>query len=532
VIVVADFNNDHKLDLAFADQGPVQVLLGNGDGTFQPSVSYGSDGEAIGLATGDFNRDGQVDLVALNFNGNNATHVSTLLGNGDGTFGSSATYPVGSNPLGLVTADFNGDKKPDIATVNTLDSTVSVLFGVGGGKFGAAANFPVSSGQYGGIVAADFNGDGYPDIATVNYSAGTVSILLNQGDGTFAAYKDYPAGKNACSLVAGDFNNDGKVDLIVGNAAIGFSFLEGRGNGEFKAPVAFGAGISPYSIVAADFNGDGNLDLASVPNDTGNAVSVLLGEGNGTFAPAVNYSTGSGPIAVVAADFNRDGKVDLAVLTGFVPDIAVLIGNGDGTFQTYVTYPSPGDSAKLLSGDFNGKGILDLAVLCSLNNSVNILPGNGKGGFGAATEYYLGIEPIAFIAADFDGNFSTDLAVTNINYNINSITVLLNRPVVASSNGALEFPATSVGAKSPSQSLTFSNSGTAGIAIHAVALAGKDPGDFALTNNCATTLPVGKSCTVNVVFQPSAKGDRSGVLKFTDNAISGIQSVRLGGTGK
>ena len=163
-----------------------------------------------------------------------------------------------------------------MASVNGGANSVSVLLATGKGAFANAVSYGVSGGQYGEIVAADFNGDGRPDIATLNYTAGTVSVNLNQGNGTFAAYKDYAAGAQPDALVTGDFNNDGKIDLIVGASGVGLSLLLGNGKGAFAAPVAFGSGLSPYRIAAADFNGDGNLDLVTVSVESG-SVSIRLG---------------------------------------------------------------------------------------------------------------------------------------------------------------------------------------------------------------------------------------------------------------
>jgi len=520
------------LDVAIAENGLLSVFLGNGDGTFQPNVDYGSDGSPSVFATGDFNRDGLIDFVITNFNGNNATNVSTLLGNGDGTFGRIASYATGIWPGGIVSADFNGDGNLDLAAVNEVSSNVSVLLGSGGGKFGSAVNYGISGSGYGAIVAADFNGDGHPDLATVNYSAGTVSILLNQGNGTFGSYKDFPAGTDPDAIVSGDFNNDGKMDLVVGNGNAGLSLLLGNGQGGFGTPVAFGAGLNPTGIVAGDFNGDGNLDLAAVSYST-NTVSILLGKGNGTFAPAVNYSIGgSGPVAVMAEDFNKDRKIDLAVLTSFVSEVSVLLGNGDGTFQSYISYPAPGYGSAFVAGDFHKKNVLDLAMLGSGSNDVYLLPGDGKGHFGSLTTYYAGIGPVSLVAADFGNNGSTDLALTNAIYDTDTVTVMLNGAVVSLSSGSLTFPKTAIGSTSKARKLEFGNPGTAPVEISSIGIAGADAGDFSETNSCGNSLAVGKSCTVSVDFQPTQKGQRSAALLFNDTALSGSQTVPLTGTGQ
>jgi hypothetical protein len=528
-IVAGDFNGDHKLDVAI-DDGLVTIFLGNGDGTFKPSVDYGSDGSAGAFAAGDFNRDGLVDFVITNFNGNNATNISTLLGNGDGTFGRVATYSTGQAPQGIVSADFNGDGKPDLATVNAYDNTVSVLLGTGAGKFAQAVNYGVSGGQYGAIVAADFNGDGRPDLATLNYTAGTVSVVLNQGSGTFASHNDYSAGANPDALAAGDFNNDGKVDVVVGLGG-GLSLLLGDGKGAFAAPVTFGSGLSPHSIAVADFNGDGIPDLATVSGSLlSSSVSILLGKGDGSFAPPVNYQTGSGPAVVIAEDFNHDGKIDLAVLAS--AGVSILLGNGDGTFQSYTSYPSTGYGSALMAADFYGRGTFDLAVLGSGGSLVYLLAGDGAGHFALPATYYAGIGPVSFTGADFDKNGSVDLAVTNAIYSTSTVTVLLNDPVVALFPSSLNFPETSIGSKSNSKTVQFKNPGTSSVALHSIRISGADPADFAETNDCGKTLAAGKSCTVSVDFQPTEKGKRSAVLTFSNNALRGAQTISLAGTGR
>ncbi len=286
-----------------------------------------------------------------------------------------------------------------------------------------------------GIVAGDFTGDGHLDLAVANYgsygSSSTVSVLLGNGDGTFQPAVNYAAGWALDAIVAGDFSDDGRIDLAVANSASNdVSILLGNGDGTFQSDAvgqthaADAVGSNPVAIVAGDFNGDGRTDLA-VANYSSNDVSVLLGNGDGTFQPAVQYAVGSSPEAIVAGDFNGDGRTDLAVLNqGTWPDyrasVSVLLGNGDGTFQPAVEYAVPPLALAIVAGDFTGNGRTDLAVvdLGSVDSPwagpyVSILLGNGDGTFQPAVQYTLGFYPDAIVAGDFTGNGRTDLAVAD-----------------------------------------------------------------------------------------------------------------------
>ena len=214
------------------------------------------------------------------------------------------------------------------------------------------------------VVSGDFNGDGHLDLAVANSEDNTVSVLLGNGDGTFAPQVTYAVGSGPSSIVAGDFTGDGHLDLAVatsnnedGSGEV--SVLLGNGDGTFAPQVTYAVGSGPYAIVAGDFTGDGHLDLA-VANQYDDTVSVLLGNGDGTFQPQVTYAVGSVPYAIVAGDFTGDGHLDLAVAGA--GGVSVLLGNGDGTFAPQVTYAVGSYSTGIVAGDFNGDGHLDLAV--------------------------------------------------------------------------------------------------------------------------------------------------------------------------
>jgi probable HAF family extracellular repeat protein len=290
-LIAADFDNDGKLDIAVGDSdGGIYVLQGNGDGSFHldPILSVAGAGP-WDLAVGDFNGDGKLDLACVNQSGNT---ISIFLGNGD--------------------AIFNGD-----------------------GFFQPPAAVATNANP-GQMAVGDFNGDGILDMAVANFgsfSGNTVSVFLGKGNGTFQPKVDYTVSLAPLSLVTADFNGDGKLDLAVANSCgtsspCGrpglVSILLGNGDGTFKAHVDYPAGSFPYTIVVGDFNGDGNLDVAVSDLDS-SQVTILSGAGDGTFPNSTAVSTDGSPVGLLAADFNRDGEMDLAAGSGSA--ISILLQN-------------------------------------------------------------------------------------------------------------------------------------------------------------------------------------------------------------
>ena len=241
--------------------------------------------------------------------------MSVLLGNGDGTFQPQVTYAVGSDPDAIVAGDFNGDGRTDLAVANqATTTTVSVLLGNGDGTFQPQVTYAVGSYPV-AIVAGDFNGDGRTDLAVAN-SAPTAPSRCCWATATARSSPRSPTrwGRIPTAIVAGDFNGDGRTDLAVANYdrqhRVGAA---GQRRRHVPAPGHLRGGVDARSRSwRVTSTATAALDLA-VANYSDNTVSVLLGNGDGTFQPQVTYAVGSDPTSIVAGDFNGDGRTDLAV---------------------------------------------------------------------------------------------------------------------------------------------------------------------------------------------------------------------------
>jgi hypothetical protein len=443
------------------------------------------------------------------------------------------TLSVGTDPRGVVVADFNGDGKPDIAVVDRVANSISILLGNGDGTFAPAATYATGADCI-AIAVGDFNGDGKLDLITANRAAYTISILLGNGDGTFANHVDYTTGTEPMAIAVGDFNGDGYLDVAeVNNADNTLSIFLGVGNGTLQNPVTYAVGSGPIAIVTGDFNGDGYLDLATA-NTGSNNISVLIGKGDGTFLAAAFYATGDDPDGMLAADLNGDGKLDLVVADNGSDNLSVLLNSGSGTFPANVQYPVGTLPFAVAAGDFVGNGKIDIAVVNSGDDTVSIVPGNGDGTLNPAgtLTFSTGDSDLGLAAGDFNLDGRADLVVSNSEDN--TVSVMLQVPGVTLSTASLAFGAQNVGSASGSLTVGLTNAGSAALTIGSVAVSGANSSQFTQTNNCPAspgTLAPGANCTITATFVPTASGTATASLTITDGALGSPQSVALLGTG-
>jgi len=456
-------------------------------------------------------------------------------------FGESA-FAAGSGPGSAATGDFNRDGKLDLVVPDTVSGSVSILLGNGGGTFQAPVSYTVGQGlsaQYFQVAVADFNGDGKLDFVVSDYHDNYVSVFLGNDDGTFQAAVNYDAGTNPTSVVVADLNGDGKLDLAVSNQNCSgstcvtgtVSILLGNGDGTFQTHVDFDAGLDPNWVTVGDFNRDGKLDLAVIDgqgNSHTSAVLILLGNGDGTFQTPVSYPLKVNAASGATADFNHDGKLDIAVVDN-IGLVSTLLGNGDGTFQTRVDYATgsfPWGGIGI--GDFNEDGNIDLAVANSGSNTVSIFLGNGDGTFQPPVQTATGVLPGGPAVGDFNGDGRLDLAVPN--HSDNTVSILLQDGSVSLVPPDLKFGGQVVGSVR-TKNVTLTNVGSSALTITGIAISGTNAADFGRTSTCPSSLASNAHCTISVTFTPGQLGPRTASLTLSDSGPGSPQSVALSGFG-
>lgn len=468
-VAAADFNGDGKIDLATANRsaGTSTVFFGDGSGQFSPGGQFAVASSPSAIAAADFNGDGAPDIVTVS---GGFGQLSVILNNGNGSFALPVTYSIGMVGSTVAVGDFNEDNRLDVAVVCAFPSGdgVNVLLGNGDGTLRSAVNYDAGNQTPAKLVVGDLNGDGHQDLITANgqFANNSVSYLPGVGDGTFAAARVFIAGQGPADVAVGDFNGDGKQDIVSADAegSVGtVTLLRGNGDGTVKGPLnllvngsrpgqgqilavdltadgyvdlavvttgvsyngvtifpgtgdgAFGAAmptptvLSPNGLAENDFNGDGKRDLAVT---SGAGVSILLGIGDGTFGSPQTFGTGTGVTWVTSADFNADGKADVALANSSATGISILLGNGDGTLNPATAVNAGGAATYVATGDLNGDGKLDLAVILETDSKVSTLLGNGNGTFAAPETHATEVEPHSVTIGDLDGDGDPDLAVT------------------------------------------------------------------------------------------------------------------------
>jgi hypothetical protein len=524
-LAVADLNGDGKADLVVANQGSnnVSVLLnttaaGATTPSFLAQQTFAAGSRPHSVALADLNGDGKPDLVVANFDAAVSVLLNTTApGASTASFTAQETFAAGSFLGSLALTDFNGDGKLDLVVSNETSGTASVLLnttaaGASTPSFAAQETFAIG-GLPVGVAVADFNGDGNPDLAVTNDSPNAVSVLLNARVpitivASFSTQETFATGMFPMSLALGDFNGDGKSDLVVANngestaSVLLNTAVPGATTPSFAAQQTFATGGTPSSVAVADVNGDGKPDLV-LANEFSGAVSVLLnmtapGATTLSFAAPQTFAAGSDPFSVAAADLNGDGRPDLVVANHGDNTVSVLLnttapGATIPSFATQKTFATGSIPVCVAVADLNGDGKPDLVVANQHDNTLSVLlnttaPGSTALGFAAQKTFGTGGTPTFVGVSDLNGDGKPDVIVTN--EGDNTVSVLVNT--------------TAAGATSPSfaNQATFA-SGGGPFSVAVADLNGDGKPDLVLSNDFDDTASVLLNITATGSSTPS-----------------------------
>lgn len=379
----------------------------------------------------------------------------------DPAFSPPHNFATQTGPSCVVSGDFDGDGRADLAVANVSSDSLSVLLNTAAPGTGtpAFASQPVLATGNGpvAVIVADINGDGRPDAVATNwgqYTGNTLSIFLNTtavvGAPTFLTQQTFSTGASPYDIAAGDFNSDGRVDLVVTNqndntvSVLLNTTPAGSTTASFAPQQTFSTGSKPQSVAIVDMNGDGKPDIVVANHAQFGTISILRnqtaqGANSASFAAAQALSVAANPVSVKGADINGDGVPDLVFVsyTGYAVSAlrnTTAPGASTFTFATEQTF-QVGQAPQLISvADIDGDARPDVIATNSVENTVSVLRNTTVNGtnaisFAAQSVYATGGNPIgiAVVDVDVDGDARPDLV--SANYGVgsgNSVSVLLN----------------------------------------------------------------------------------------------------------
>ncbi|MBY0424704.1 MAG: FG-GAP-like repeat-containing protein, partial [Cytophagales bacterium] len=324
-LTTGDFNNDGKPDIAVIDyyKNYFDVYLNTGTGgNFAPKVSYGpTDGTvAYDIENGDFNKDGNLDIILSGYN-----NVVIFPGTGLGTFGTKTVItPPSTFNQNVAVGDFGNDTKLDFIISNALNSSVYVYAGNGNGTFTGPTTFTIA-GKGAKLSMADINGDNRQDLIASNTFSSSVSVLTASGTGTFPVRLDFPTASSPDKAAIGDVTGDGKPDIVVPNSSFLCSFWN-LGSGSFSGSNCLSAPSNCNAAVVIDYNLDGNMDVVT-SNFSGSSLSFFEGTGSTSYLARQDLPSGNGQFKMVSADFNSDGKPDIATVNYITSVLGIYFNN-------------------------------------------------------------------------------------------------------------------------------------------------------------------------------------------------------------
>ncbi len=423
-VAVADFDGDGAPDVALAHYGnfiapKVSWMRNAGDGTFERPQLLAASGDTMDVVAADLDGDGDVDLAfAQSSEGTTGQAVLVWLNDGRGGFGGEARFPTGAGPTGIAAGDIDGDGDIDLVTANNgfNAANVSVLVNDGAAGFATRRDLAAPGQKPRRVEVADLTGDGRPEIvASLSDGSPDFAVFTNDGRGGFGTPTLHSAGFTSATdggVKLADLDRDGDADVLFGAMANGLvssvALFRNQGGGQLGAPeslmtaMAFG---TVYDFAVADVTGDGWPDILGTAQSSAYGWVLLPGDGRGGFWSAQVFRSGEMARAIAAADFDGDGDLDVAVVNSGSLTLTVH-ENENGSFAMPTRVTVPAFSAQSDVGDIEGDGDLDLVTTSGI---IMVLTNDGLGGFTANQVVNLGGSLTSPRLRELDGDGRADL---------------------------------------------------------------------------------------------------------------------------
>ena len=475
-LAVGDFNNDGIFDIVSVTQRTMSVLTGLSDGTFNWRETIDLDPNLSAsqyISVGDLNNDNRMDFVTVL---TNSDVVAVFLGHGDGTFSTMTTYStgVGSNPWRTVLADFNGDDRLDIVSMNKGSKTIGILIGNGDGTFTTVRTHPTvdkhtpysvlavdlnkdnhldlivgddrcsltvflgfGNGSFytwniyltfdrcilSSIALFDYNHDGYPDVVTASPSQDSIRWYLGAKNATFSKSIPwaFPHGTQSLDIGVVDFNEDNRDDLLIANFGtdtIVVFYRSEKGQLTFGTQYSTGYGSKPYMIAKANSH-DKKQSTVVVQLWGTKEIAVLTSYYAARFHNEENSATGTAfqPVSLVTGDFNSDNRSDIVVVNAGTDDLHLLFGSSIGSLSLKQAYAIGNNSSPqyVIACDIDRDNQLDIISVNSNDDSISVIRGRGNGTFAEQLKYHMGVgsQPHAVASGDLNNDNRLDLVVAN-----------------------------------------------------------------------------------------------------------------------